>query len=119
MAQNKNISKPLSKSDKHEMFSPMLSGIYNETKTLSQKKPNESLNTLKVKMINKILVEIRSILESEDSSEFLELLDNETLPSNSDAVFILSQYLTTMKAFREKYYGWDGLNHRWFNEKIK
>jgi hypothetical protein len=57
---------------------------------------------------------VKDILSSEATSQFLDLLDTETLPSNSDAVLILSQYEGAMTAFKNKYYGYDGGARRWF-----
>lgn len=88
--------------DKFEMFFPMLISIFNEVKEFSKKKPDECLNELKVKKINKILEQIKGILKDEPTNEFLDLLDNETLPTNSDAVLILTQYIESMKQFKEK-----------------
>lgn len=55
------------------------------------------LNKFKVKTINKKLGQVLEILKNEPTHEFLELLDEDTFPSNSDAVLMISQFL---KAFR-------------------
>lgn len=73
---------------------------------------------LKVGMINKILSQIKAdVLNDDPSLEFLDLLDDETLPTNSDAVLIIAQYDAAMKQFRAKHYGWDGSDHRWFTKE--
>ncbi len=92
------------KAAKHDMLSPMLDGIYNEAKELSKKKQADVLNELKVKMINRILQQIKELLAEEPTADFIDLLDNETLPTNSDAVLILAQFRSAMAQFENSYY---------------
>lgn len=110
--------KKLKKSEKYEMLYPLLSSMLHEMKEFSKKKQDESLNKLKVKMINKILSQVKDMLSGEPSNEFLDLLDEDTLPSNGDSVLIISQYKAAMDQFRGKYYRRDdslGLGERrWF-----
>ena len=87
-----------------EMLWPILKSLLIETKELSKKKADNPLNKLKVGMINKVLERIKKILASDPAVEFLELLDNEALPSNSDAVFIISQYDAAMQQYKDKHY---------------
>jgi len=47
----------------------------------------------------------------------LDLLDTDILPTNSDAILIISQYDAALSAFHEKYHGWDGLSNRWFTQE--
>jgi len=103
--------------DKYELLHPLLTSILFEVKELSKKKQDEPLNKLKVGMINKILSQIKAdVLNDDPSREFLDLLDDETLPTNSDAVLIIAQYDAAMKQFHEKHHGWDGNTHRWFTK---
>ena len=87
-----------------KMLTPMVIGDLAEIRELSKKKQDEPLNNFKVKTINKKLQVIKRILENEPTSQFLELLDNESLPSNSDAVLMVSQFLKAMEQFKSKYY---------------
>ncbi len=89
--------------EKYDILSPLLGAVLGEMKELSKKKPDAVLNELKVKMVNKILLQIKELLSEEPTLEFIELLDDETLPTNSDAVFILSQFRAAMDHFQEKY----------------
>ena len=69
-------------------------------------------------MVNKILSQIKTdVLADDPSREFLDLLDDETLPTNSDAVLIIAQYEAAMTQFRTKHYGFDGSEHRWFTRE--
>lgn len=90
--------------EKFEMSSPMLEAVFIEIQNLSKKKQNDPLNELKVKMINKILGEVKEILADEPTIQFLDLLDDQTLPSNSDCVLILAQYRSALSQFKSKYY---------------
>jgi hypothetical protein len=103
--------------DTYEMLRPMLDKIAGEVRELSKKKQDGPLNELKVKMINRVLTQIKDLLKNESSVQFLDLLDTEILPTNSDAILIISQYDAALSAFHEKYYGWDGDSHRWFTQE--
>ena len=101
--------------EKYKMLSNMINSIYDEMKEFSKKKPDETLNNFKVKSINRILEPIKEILKNEPTFEFLDLLDEETLPSNSDAILIIGQFNASIKEFRNKYYliSEDGYNYQW------
>jgi hypothetical protein len=86
-----------------DMLYPMVSSVLDELKELSKKKQDGVLNALKVKNINKILSKSLSLLKHEPSTEFLELLDEDTLPTNSDAVLMVVQFKTALKGFEDKY----------------
>lgn len=103
--------------DQFEMLRPMLDKLSNEIRELSKKKQDGVLNQLKVKMINRVLEQVKDLLSKEASVQFLDLLDTDDLPTNSDAGLILSQYDAALSAFYAKYHGWDGANHRWFTQE--
>jgi hypothetical protein len=67
-----------------------------------------------VKNINRIIEPIKEILKDEPTSEFLDLLDDETLPSNSDAILIIGQFKASMNQFHSKYFLYEsGTGNRW------
>lgn len=105
--------------DTYEMLHPMLDKIAYEVRELSKKKQDGALNELKVKMINRVLTQIKDLLNNEPSVQFLDLLDTDILPTNSDAILIISQYAAALSAFHDKYYGYDELLHsqRWFTKE--
>jgi hypothetical protein len=70
--------------EEFELLLPLLEAMLAEVRALSQKKQDGALNPLKIKMINKILVRIKDVLRNEPTSAFVELLDEVTLPTNSD-----------------------------------
>jgi len=89
---------------KYEMLEKLLESIYEEMKEFSKKKPDEPLNKFKVKNVNRVLEQIKEIMKNEPTNEFLDLLDEDSLPSNSDAILIIGQFTASMKQFRSKYF---------------
>lgn len=86
------------------MLRELATGLYNEMKDFAKKSPNETLNTFKIKSLNRVLEPIKELLKNQPTASFLDILDETALPSNSDVVIILSQYLTAMKKFEDKYF---------------
>ncbi len=88
--------------EKYDLLSSMLRAVYEEIKEFSKKKQDELLNEIKVKKINKLLVDLKEFLKDQPSSNYLDLLDNDKLPSYSDAVLIISQYNSAMNLYWDK-----------------
>lgn len=93
---------------RYEMLYPMINSDLAEIRELSKKKQDEPLNKFKVKTINKKLEQVKEILKNEPTYEYLELLDEDTFPSNSDAVLMISQFIKAMDQFKKRYYTSDG-----------
>ena len=102
------------KAQTHDTTMPLLEAMYVEFKELSKKKPDSAVSKSKIKITNRLLEKVRTVLEDSSSIEFLDLLDEDDVPQVSDVTLILSQYVASMKAFYEKHYGWDGTTHDWF-----
>jgi len=121
MKKNKIANLPTAQEqDKFERLSPLLNSIYDEMKEFSKKKPEELLNALKVKMINKILMQVKEFLVKDPNVEFLELLDDATLPSNSDTVLIIGQFKAILNQFQSRFYYYDsstGGGTRWHTQE--
>lgn len=90
--------------DQYRYLYPLLSSLLEEMKELSKKKQDGALNTMKVKLSNRLLTKIKAFLSNEPTDEFLDLLDEQNLPTNSDAVLIISQFKAAMDRYRNKYY---------------
>jgi hypothetical protein len=101
------------KTEQYDMLYPILESVYNEIKELSKKKQDGVLNEIKVKMTNRILAKVKTILEDDPTVEFLDLLDEVSLPTNSDAVLIITQFKAAMEQFKSKHHGWDGYENGW------
>ena len=81
---------------------PQLKSAYDEISILSKKKPTDALNTFKLKFINSILSRANDVLEKKYKpfpDEFTQF-NEEDIPNNSDVVFILSHYLTSLEKLR-------------------
>jgi hypothetical protein len=100
----------------YDRLVPMLEAAHREMTELSKKKQDGVVNTLKIKMLNRLLGELSKILEKDPSHAFVDMLDEETLPQNSDAVLILSQWQAALKQYKDRHYGYDSAGgvHRWF-----
>lgn len=99
-------------------ISPLLEAAFDEVKEFSKKKQDEVLNVKKVGIINKLLEKAKEFLKDEATVAFLELLDENDLPTNSDAVLIMSQYISAMNKFHKDHchfenglYSWDNESH--------
>lgn len=99
--------------EQFDMLSPILDSVYTEIKELSKKKQDGALNEIKVKMTNRILSKVQTILKDDPTVEFLDLLDEVSLPTNSDAVLIIAQFRAAMKQYHDKHYGWNGSETTW------
>lgn len=97
----------------YELLYPLLESLLEEVRELSKKKQDGVLNTLKVKMINKVLIRIKEILKEDAAAEFVALLDEDTLPTNSDALFMLVQFKSAMDQYKKKYHGGAARNWTW------
>jgi hypothetical protein len=103
---------------KFEMLFPMIQSDLSEIRELSKKKQDESLNDFKVKILNKKLAQIKELLKNESSFEFLELLNEDVFPSNSDALLTVSQFINAMKQYQGKYYESNGNDLDWGGAKF-
>lgn len=88
---------------KFEMLNELADSIYTEMKEFAKKKPDDALNKFKVKNINRVLSQLKEFLNEEPTVDFLDLLDDESLPSNSDAILIIGQFKASMDNYRKKY----------------
>lgn len=79
-------------------------GLIKEIRGLSKKKPDATMSSGKVKIINRVLLDLKNILENEPEGKFLDLLDDKELPQTSDAVLVMVQYETVLCAFKNRYH---------------
>lgn len=113
MSKDSNEITSREKVDVYETTVTLLEAMYKEMQDLSKKKPDGTLNPTKVKIINRLLADIKAILNDEPDSKYLDLLDDETLPQYSDVALILSQFSAAIKKFYSKYYRRDEINREW------
>ncbi|MFL5352285.1 hypothetical protein [Archangium sp.] len=91
---------------KHDELMPLLSAMFRDFQELAKKKPEGALNKRKVEIVNRLLRDVYHIIEGETAHAYLDLLDEDDLPQNSDVVLILGQAVAAMEAFKDKYHGW-------------
>ncbi len=106
------------KAAKHDDLMPLLAAMFREFQEASKKKPEAALNKRKVEIVNRLLQDVLSILDAEPTRAYLDLLNEDDLPQNSDVVLILGQTVAAMEAFKEKYHGYDPMegDHVWYIE---
>ena len=89
------------KADLFDKTEDQIQGMYEEIGLLSKKKPDGPINKFKLKLINRLIKEANTLLDDcylpfDDFMEFEE----DDLPTASDVVLILSQYLKGMDKYR-------------------
>ncbi len=106
------------KANLHDVIFPLLTAMHEEFKELSRKKPEAVLSKSKVQIVNRLLESCRKVLEAEPSLSFLDLIDEDTVPQNSDVVLMLSQYVAAMEQFKSAYFGYhqEERDRLWFFE---
>ena len=97
----------------YETLNPLVTAMFTEFKELSKKKPEGVLNKRKVELVNRLLKDVLLVLEEEPSKPYLDLLDEDDLPQNSDVLLMLSQFEAALKAFKNRYYVFDKFTHSW------
>ncbi|RCR67445.1 hypothetical protein [Larkinella punicea] len=81
-----------------------LRAFYDEVSILAKKSPDGAINTFKLKFINQTLGMLNDIL-SQDFMPFPDftIFNVEDVPTNSDVVLILAQYLKSTASFYDMF----------------
>ena len=83
-------------SDNKEHVLSLIRTLRFEFRELSSKKPNDQVNTFKLKYVNQAIKEANELLkDNKPYKDFVEFKE-EDLPTNSDVLMILSIYLDTL-----------------------
>jgi len=90
--------------DKYELLKEILFSQKKEFDILSKKKADDQLNPMKIKIANRVLEPLKELFKHEEVYQFLDTINEDDLPTNSDVVLILSQYETAVTEFRNKYF---------------
>lgn len=87
--------------DFFEMVKAHLQQLQKEVGALSKAKPDNPINKFKLGFINEKIGQANLILVGEFKPfKTFELFDEDDLPTNSDVVMVLSQYLDCLEAWR-------------------
>lgn len=105
--------------EQYSVLEPLLSAMFREFQDLTKKKPDGALNKRKVSIVNRLLQQVLEVVAREPSRPFLDLLDEDDLPQNSDVALILGQAVAALEAFKKKYYGYRDFlgRHDWLTEE--
>lgn len=101
------------KAEAWETAMPLLQAMFDEFRELSKKKPDGAVGKPKIAVVNRLLGKCRGVVQDEDTFPFLDLLNEDEIPQNSDVVLMLSQYMAALKTFRSTYYVWDDGEQSW------
>jgi len=93
----------------YELLKDMLYSQKKEFDLLSKKKADGQLNPMKIKIANRVLEPLKELFKNEESYKFLDTLDKDEMPTNSDVVLMICQYETAIHEFRIRYYK----NYNW------
>lgn len=75
--------------------------IYSELGILSKKSPDGGINKFKLKFVNQLLKHANSLLnEKYKPFKDFELFDEDSVPTNSDVVLIVSQYIECLEKLK-------------------
>lgn len=100
-----------------ESVQAQLQSAYKELGALSAKKPDDLINKFKLRLVNRILDSANDLLEEDRPFEDFSQFEEDDLPSNSDVVLILSQYLHNLEKLRADNivaeYDYEGKEKEW------
>lgn len=103
--------------DTFEKVQTQLEGMYEEISVLSKKSQNDGVSLFKLKFINKILENSNDVLGKKYKPfEDFEIFDEQKIPTNSDVVMILTQYLNCFEKLRADNIASDGY---WNGNKLE
>jgi hypothetical protein len=87
--------------DEFETLNGQLVAFHTEMNTLVKKSPNDALNKFKLGLVNSILRKSNTFLGKKRLPfEDFEAFNEETMPSTSDVLMILAQYLSAFEKLR-------------------
>ena len=87
--------------DEFEKLYVQLVGVKAELDLLSKKAPNDAINKFKLQFINQLIESANKLLKPTylPFASF-SIFDSENMPSNSDGVFILNQYIKCLNKLK-------------------
>lgn len=93
----------IEKADRYDHLMPLLTAMTDEFRDAAKKKPEAALNKRKVSIVNRLLSDVLLLLDGEPQRQYLDLLDEDDLPQNSDVSLMLGQVMSAMGSFKYKY----------------
>ncbi len=84
-----------------ESLQGQLESFHQELSNLAKKNPNDALNKFKLGLVNSVLESGNAFLGNERKPfKNFEKFDEAAMPSNSDVLVVLAQYLSTFEKLR-------------------
>jgi hypothetical protein len=90
----------------YEAGNDIFGALLEEVRELSKKKPEATMSSGKVKIVNRVLKDILTFLKDEPEGKYLEELDDDALPQISDALLSMAQFRIALQKFSERYQGY-------------
>lgn len=107
------------KTEEYDASADVFEALLREVKELSKKKPDATMSKAKVKIVNRVLNNLLTVLEGQPDAKYLERLDDDDLPQVSDAVLIMVQFESALSAFRDQYFrNLRSYGHRWVTAEL-
>jgi uncharacterized membrane protein YheB (UPF0754 family) len=107
------------KTEEYDASTDVFKSLLHEVKELSKKKPDATMSKAKVKIVNRVLGNLLTVLEGQPDAKYLESLDDDELPQVSDAVLIMVQFESALAAFRKQYFrNVRGYGHQWVTSDL-
>ena len=97
MTQEKKYLTSSQPAEEFEVLDPLLRAMHDEFKELSKKKSDGPVNKLKIKVVNRLLGPILTLLNEEPQRPYLEILNEDDIPDNSYTVLMLGQCMAAMR----------------------
>ncbi|HWB26990.1 MAG TPA: hypothetical protein VG738_16015 [Chitinophagaceae bacterium] len=87
--------------DLFEKIQSQIEGLHAEIGALSKKSQNDALNKFKLKFVNQLLLKANTLLtDSYKPFSGFDIFDEVEMPTNSDVILILTQYLNCLEILR-------------------
>ncbi len=84
-----------------EKIHVQMQALHDEVGVLSKKSPNDALNKFKLKLVNGLIQEANSLLKGDYKPlDGFEVFNEDEIPTNSDVVMVLAQYLNCLEKLR-------------------
>lgn len=84
-----------------EKLKTQIEEMYKEISILSKKSPDSAINKFKLKFVNNLLETANKLLTGNYKPfDDFDVFDEDELPSNSDIVMIISQYIECLEKFK-------------------
>ncbi len=101
--------------DFFEKVQAQLGQLHKEMSALAKSKADNPVNKFKLKLMNQKLAEANTILVGGFAPfEDFETFPEEDLPSNSDVVMVLSQYLECLEGWRSANVVYNPSDYEWY-----